>query len=176
MDRAAIERGLHSNDVEFGSCSLLRLGAKRSLLAADGGSQTATDEQSSAQWKRVQSVAPGAQIQVKRFDKTTVKGRFVSAGESALTMSSASGEARIARSDIRQVRARRALGRLKCGAIGAAIGAASGITIAVAVGGALTDGAGVSSEAAAAVGALGAGIGFGLGLIPPGYVEVYKAR
>ena len=146
------------------------------LVAAGGGSQTKTEEQSSAQWKRVQSVAPGAQIQVKRFDKTTLNGRFVSAVDSALTISSDSGETRIARSDIRQVRARRASGRLKGGAIGAAIGAAAGITIAVALGGALTDGDGVSSEAAAALGALGAGIGLGLGLIPPGYVEVYKAR
>jgi hypothetical protein len=144
-------------------------------LAADRGSQTSTDEQTSAQWQRMQSVAPGAQIQVKRFDKRTVKGRFVSAGHSDLTISSEGVETSLARSEIRQVRVRRASGRFRGGAIGAAIGAASGITIAVALGGALTDGDGVSSEAAAALGALGAGIGLGLGLIPPGYVEVYKA-
>ena len=42
--------------------------------------------------KKVQSVSSGAQIQVRRFDKTTVEGRFVSADGSTLTMSSAGGE------------------------------------------------------------------------------------
>ena len=142
------------------------------LTAAD----VSKAEQKSEQWQRVESVTPGTQIQVKRFDKTKVKGRFVSAGDSALTVTAEGGELRIARTDIRQVRVRRASGRLKGGAIGAAIGAAGGIVVAIALGGALTDGDGVSSEAAAALGALGAGIGFGIGLIPPGYVEVYKAR
>ena len=146
------------------------------LVAADRESQTATEGQSSAQWKRVQLVTPGAHIQVKRFDKTTVNGRFVSASDNALTIRAESGEARVARSEIRQVRVKRASGRLKRGAIGAAIGAASGVAIGVAMGGAMTDGDGVSSGGTAAMGALGAGIGLGLGLIPAGYVAIYKVR
>jgi len=70
---------------------------------------------------------------------------------------------------------------LKGGAIGAAIGAGSGIAIAVALGGALTDGDGVSSEAAA-LGTIGAALGFNIGLIPQGtshstkYVSVELAE
>ena len=145
-------------------------------LALDLPAQIATPEQSSAQWQRVQSLAPGAHIQIKRFDKTTVKGRLISTDDKAMTVSAKGSELSIPKTDIRQVRARRASGRIKGGAIGAAIGAASGIAIAIALGGTLTDGDGVSSEAAVALGTLGAGIGFGLGLVPPGYVAIYEAR
>ena len=145
-------------------------------VAVAGESQTVTDERKSTHWLRVQSLSPGVQVQVRQSDKTTVKGRFVSAGENTLTIKAKSGELRIERSRIQKIHARRAAARLKGGAIGAAIGATSGIVIAVALGGALTDGDGVSSEAAAALGTLGAGIGFGLGLIPPGYTTIYKSH
>jgi hypothetical protein len=145
-------------------------------IAMAGGSQAPPDDRTTAQWQRVQSLLPGVQLQVRRLDKTTVKGSFVSADDSAITVKAEIGESRIARSDIRQVRAKRGSARLKGGAIGAAIGAAGGIAIAVALGGALTDGDGVSSEAAAALGALGGGIGLAVGLIPTGYTKIYDAR
>jgi hypothetical protein len=115
-------------------------------------------------------------VQVRRFDKTTVKGRFSSASDGTLVVTTDGGDVSLDRGDVRQVRVRRASARLRGGALGAVIGAAAGIGIAVALGGALTDGDGVSSEAAAALGTLGGGIGFAAGLIPRGYTTIYKAR
>jgi hypothetical protein len=136
----------------------------------------AMEDKATQQWQRVQSLAPGTEVQVRPFDGKTVNGRFVSAEESALTVRLESTEMRIGRSEIRLVRAKRGSARLKGGAIGAAIGAAAGLLIAVALDGALTDGNGVSREAAGVLSALGGGIGFGLGVIPTGYVKIYKAR
>jgi hypothetical protein len=83
----------------------------------------------------------------------------------------------IAQSDIRQVKVKRGPARLRNGAIGAAIGAVSGVLIVVALDGALTDGDGTSEEGAAILGAAGAGIGFALGMFAgPGYSTIYKAH
>lgn len=80
----------------------------------------------------------------------------------------------IARSVIRQVKIRRSSARVRRGAIGAAIGAASGVILVVILDGALTDGNGVSQKYAAAVGAAGAGIGFLAGASWLGFTTIYK--
>ncbi|MGH9631036.1 MAG: hypothetical protein ACRD7E_22235 [Bryobacteraceae bacterium] len=155
-------------NIQFVTAVCCYLAVSAQQMAVAGGGQPVTNEKTSVQWLRVQSLSPQVQVQVRRFDTPTVKGHFVSVDESTLTINARSGEVRIARSRIRQVRVRCASMRLKRGAIGAAIGAPSGIAIAVALGGA--------SEAATALGALGARIGFGVGLIPHGYTKLYEAR
>jgi len=155
-------------------CCLMALNGR--LVAGEFNGQGVPDQQISVQWQRVQSLSPGAYVEVSQSDKKKVRGRMVSTAVDALTIATDHGELNILRTDIRQVRLKRDSARLKGASIGAAIGAASGVAIGVALGGALTDGDGVSLEAAAKLGALGAGIGFGIGLIPTGYTTVYKSR
>ena len=124
----------------------------------------------------MQSLPPGQVVEVRRLHGKTVRGSVVSIVDNVLTVKAGSGQVDIARPDIGRVRVRRARPNLRAGAIGAAIGALSGVVIIVALDGALTDGNGTSEEGAAALGAIGAGIGLAIGLPQHRYSTIYKVH
>jgi hypothetical protein len=145
------------------------------LVAGEARGQSSRDD-IAAQWRRVQSVPSGEQVEVRRLSGQKVKGTVISTADDGLTIKAETGQLNIPRSEIRQVKVRRRSANLKRGAIGAAIGAASGVVVVVALDGALTDGNGVAEDAAAILGAIGAGIGFLAGVIPSGFITIYKAN
>ncbi|HYP14335.1 MAG TPA: hypothetical protein VEQ63_10470 [Bryobacteraceae bacterium] len=130
----------------------------------------------SAEWQRVQSIIPGTEVMVRRAGKEWVAGRFMSAAGSELVVSAKGGDVRIDRAGIDRVRARRKSSWLRGGAIWGAVGAGVGVAIVAALGGALTDGDGVSEEGAVLLGAIGGGLGFAIGAFSPSYTTVYKVR
>lgn len=146
------------------------------LAPAIATGQVSQSDGETGQWERVQSLAPGSRLQVRRIDQPLMEGGFVSADDATLVVRDKSGEVRIPRSAIRRIGVGRASARLKGAAIAGAIGAGAGVLIVVALRGALTDGDGVSEEAAAGLGAIGGAIGFGLGVLTPGYVTIYRVR
>ena len=145
------------------------------LVPAEARGQSSPDD-IAAQWRRVQSVPSGEQVEVRRLSGQKVKGTVIATSDDGLTIQAEAGQLSIPRSEIRQVKVRRRSANLKRGAIGAAIGAASGVAIIVILDGALTDGDGVAEDAAAILGAVGAGIGFLTGVIPSGFITIYKAN
>jgi hypothetical protein len=128
------------------------------VLPVDLRGQSVKDD-GDARWRQVQSLPPGQVVEVRRLHGKTVRGSVVSIVDNVLTVKAGSGQV-----------------DLRAGAIGAAIGALSGVVIIVALDGALTDGNGTSEEAAAALGAIGAGIGLAIGLPQHRYSTIYKVH
>jgi hypothetical protein len=82
----------------------------------------------------------------------------------------------VPRTDVREVKVRRASRRVRNGVIGAAIGAGVGAgATAIALRGDF-DGDGLAAAIAVIVAMIGAGVGLGIGLAIPGYGTVYKAE
>ena len=142
------------------------------LLVPGAPAQTVT----SGGWGSVQLLNEGQKIQIQRFTTDPVAGKFLSATPDAVVVRQRSGDMTISRTDVREVKARRASRRLRNGAIGAAIGAgaAAGVT-ALAVRDDFDGGDGLGAAVTLVLGIMGAGVGFVVGMLSPGYGPVYKA-
>ena len=77
-------------------------------------------------WGSVQLLNVGESIQVHRFGAERVSGKFLSVTPDAIVLGRGSGNVTVPRTDVREVKARRALRRLRNGVVGAAIGAGAG--------------------------------------------------
>ena len=130
----------------------------------------------SGSWGSVQVLDVGQRIQVHSFGTDRVTGRFLSATPDSVVIRRGSGEVTIARADVQAVKTRRASTRLRNGAIGAAIGGgiAGGVT-ALAVREDFGSGDGLGAAITLVLALMGAGVGFVVGMIPPGYGSVYEA-
>jgi hypothetical protein len=127
------------------------------------------------QWRRVQALNRGEEVKIKRLDNKTVGGFVVTVTDDEFTANTESGAVTIARPDIKEVKVRSMDQQRKNGFIGAAIGGASGVTTAVILDGALTDGNGVSEGAVLFFGAIGAAAGLLIRMLRPAYRTIYKA-
>lgn len=104
-------------------------------------------------WARVESLAPGRRVTVKRFSDPKVKGVFVSATPESVVVQSKSGEVTIARDDVSRVLARRGKMRLAPWiGLGAGFALGAGLTVG--------EGDFVQPSAAFAFGAAGAALGY----------------
>jgi hypothetical protein len=125
----------------------------------------------------------GQNIEVHRFGAEPVSGKFLSVTPDVIVVGRGSGSVTVLRTDVRQVKARRASRRLRNGVVGAAIGVGVGAAIGVGVGAGGTafavrgdfDGDGLAAALTVIVAMIGAGVGLGVGLTIPGYGTVYKA-
>jgi hypothetical protein len=155
-------------------CSHLALASV--LIATEARSQDARDtSRLDIQWHAVQALSSGELVEVRLLKKGSVSGRIAASTEMGLTVTANDGHVtNIARSDIRELKARTKR-RLRSHVFGAAIGATSGIVLAVILDGALTDGNGISGKYAALLGAICAGIGF-ITTLEPTYSTIYKIR
>ena len=124
-------------------------------------------------WATVQSLTPGRRVQVHRFGTDRVDGPFRSASADSIVVGTRTGDRTVSRTEIREVKLRKASGRLKNGAVGAAVGGGLGAGLGLAITrGDLED---LGAAILAFLTVVGASAGFGLGLIAPGYGTVYKA-
>jgi|SRR6185295_14112505 len=156
--------------------ALLSLALVFVLIASESLAQVPGNDPS-AQWRRVQSVASGTEVEIKveiQKLKNKIRGSFVSATDSTLVVSAKAGQLNIARSDIHEVNVKSESARLRKGAIGAAIGVAGGVGIAAGLDGALTDGNGISGGAALLLGAVGGLAGFLLRVRSTAYTRIYR--
>jgi hypothetical protein len=109
-------------------------------------------------WDSVRSVGVGREVAVKLKNGKNVKGRYIAATESTLSMSVGGGITELARQDVKQVFVVLPRSRSK----GRRIGAAIGSTLALAGVGGLEDSSGDGLPPGAAMVALGlAGAGIG---------------
>lgn len=128
-----------------------------------------------AGWDDVQRLAADQKMEVTRSKAESVRGRFVSATETAVVVKTAAGDQTITRDTIRRVSVAAPSRRTRNAVIGAAVGAAAGFAIGWAVcPGCANEGNGGKFTGPAA--AAGAGIGAAAGLLSPGYRTVYKAK
>ena len=128
-----------------------------------------------AGWEDVQRLAADQKVEVYRRQAESVKGRFVSATETAVVVKTAAGEQTITRDAIRRLAVADSSRRARNAVIGAAVGAAAGFAIGWAVcPGCANEGAGGKYTGPAA--AAGAGIGAAAGLLSPGYRTIYKSK
>ncbi len=77
-------------------------------------------------WGSVQLINMGQNIEVHRFGAERVSGKFLSITSDAIVVGGGSGNVTVPRTDVREVKTRRASKRLRNGAVGAAIGAGVG--------------------------------------------------
>jgi hypothetical protein len=124
-------------------------------------------------WGSVQLLDPGQKVQVQRFGTERVSGRFLSATVDSVVVRHRSAEVTIPRTEVQEFKARRASRRLRNGGIGAAVGGgvAGGVTALALSRDFDTLAAGITLVLAA----MGAGVGFVIGMSPPAYGTVYKA-
>lgn len=126
-----------------------------------------------AGWEDVRAVAADQKVDVSVVSAGSVKGAFVSADDTGITVREASGERRIARDDVKRVRVGDPSRRWRNALIGAAIGAGAGAGIGVAAcPGCANEGHG-GKYVGPGIGA-GAAIGAAIGLLPSPYRTIYK--
>jgi hypothetical protein len=145
-------------------CILLLLTSALQAQTVTGGS-----------WSSVQLLSAGQDIEVHRFGMPRVSGNFVSATPDAVVVGQRSGRVMVPRTDVREVKVRRASRRLRNGAIGAAIGAGAGGGVTALALHRDFDGDGLAAAITVIIAMIGAGVGFGIGLAIPGYGTVYRA-
>jgi hypothetical protein len=141
------------------------------LLAPEIQSQTVTG----GSWGSVQLLNIGQNIEVHRFGTERVSGKFLSVTPDAIVVGRGSGNVTVPRTDVREVKTRRASRRLRNGVVGTATGAGVGAgATALALRGDF-DGDGLAAAITVIVAMIGAGVGLGIGLAIPGHWTVYKA-
>jgi hypothetical protein len=127
------------------------------VAALVGVSTTATAKERVApakqDWARVESLAPGRRVTVKRFSDPKVKGTFVSATPESVVMQSKKGQVTIAKDAVRTVLARR--GKMRYAPW---IGLGAGFALVAAL--TTREGDFVQPSAAFTFGAAGAGLGY----------------
>jgi len=134
------------------------VGMRLLLIAAlVGVSTTAAAKERTEQivhnWDRVESLAPGRRVAVKRFSDPKVKGTFVSATPESVVVQSKKGQVTIARDAVRTVLARR--GKMRSAPW---VGLGAGFALVAAL--TTREGDFVQPSAALAFGAGGAGLGY----------------
>jgi hypothetical protein len=128
-----------------------------------------------ADWEAVKRVLPETKIEVTTREPRSVRGTFVSATDTTLSLRSKSGEESILRDDIRLVKTAEPSRRLRNGILASAIGAGVGLAIGIAIcPHCANEGAGGKfTVPLTAVGAIGGAAG---GLLPLPYRTVYKSK
>jgi hypothetical protein len=107
---------------------LLSFARPSTVLASSDSSRQQTQD-AERQWMQLQNTSPGVELIVESTGKSSLRGRFVSASDTKLTMFVEQKNFEIDRSSIRRIYAVRDRSRSRSTLIGAGVGLAAGIGI-----------------------------------------------
>jgi hypothetical protein len=127
-------------------------------------------------WSRVQSLRTGERVEVHRIKKKKISGTIVAVTFDSVTVEQKGSSSTIPKSEIKKLKVESAAQRTNNALIGAGIGVAGGVTTAVILDGALTDGNGTSSAAAALFSAVGGFVGFLIPIMHRAYRTIYQGN